>query len=283
MKMENRMRLLSIAMLGVFALGGANAAIAAEAGPTPERLNWSFAGPFGKFDRAQLQRGFQVYKEVCSTCHGLKYVAFRNLAQPGGPGFTEAQARVIAAEYQIADGPDDTGEMFERAGRLSDYFPAPAPNDQALRSRFGGALPPDLSVITKARSYESGLLIGLLDFFRQYQEHGADYVHALLTGYEAPPAGTKIEATQAWNKYFPGHLIAMVKPLEDKRVAYADGSPETVDQYSRDVAAFLAWAAEPSLEARKRIGFQVMIFLIVFAGLMYFTKKKVWSRAEGHA
>jgi ubiquinol-cytochrome c reductase cytochrome b/c1 subunit len=283
MMVEKQMRILSIAVLGALAIGGANAAVAAEAGATPERLSWSFAGPFGKFDRAQLQRGFQVYKEVCSTCHGLKDVAFRNLAQPGGPGFSEAQARVIAADYQINDGPDDTGEMFQRAGRLSDHFPNPAPNDQALRSRFGGALPPDLSVITKARSYESGLLIGLLDFFRQYQEHGADYVHALLTGYEAPPAGAKVAPTQAWNKYFPGHVIAMVKPLEDKRVAYADGSPETVDQYARDVAAFLAWAAEPTLEARKRIGFQVMIFLIVFAGLMYFTKKKVWSRAEGHA
>jgi len=277
------MRLLSAALLGALAIGAVTAASAAEPGAKPERQSWSFAGPFGTFDRAQLQRGFQVYKEVCATYHGLKYVAFRNLAQPGGLGFSEAQARVIAAEYQISDGPDDTGEMFQRAGRLSDHFPLPAPNEQALRSRFGGALPPDLSVITKARSYESGLAIGLLDFFRQYQEHGVDYVHALMTGYESPPAGTKIESTQAWNKYFPGHVIAMVKPLNDGQVAYTDGSPQTIDQYSRDVAAFLAWAAEPHLEQRKRIGFQVMIFLIVFAGLMYFTKKKVWSQFKGHA
>jgi ubiquinol-cytochrome c reductase cytochrome c1 subunit len=277
------MRLFSIAVLSAVLTGSATTVIAAEAGPKPERMSWSFSGPFGKFDRAQLQRGFQVYKEVCATCHGLKYVAFRNLAQPGGPGFSEAQARVIAAEYQIADGPDATGEMFERPGRLSDRFPSPAPNDEALRSRFGGALPPDLSIITKARSYESGLLIGLSDFFRQYQEHGVDYVHALLTGYENPPQGAKVAPTQAWNKYFPGHVIAMVKPLEDGRVAYSDGSPQTVDQYARDVAAFLHWAAEPSLEQRKRIGFQVMIFLIVFAGLMYFTKKKVWSQAKDHA
>src|SRR5690606_10606340 len=200
-------------------------------------------------DRAQLQRGFQVYKEVCAACHGLKYVAFRNLAQPGGPGFSEAQARVIAAEYEITDGPDDSGEMFQRPGRLSDHFPPPAPNDNALRARFGGALPPDLSVITKARSYESGLLIGLVDFFRQYQEHGVDYVHALLIGYEDPPAGEKADGALAWNRYFPGHWIAMVKPLNEGQVSYADGSPETVDQYARDVAAFLAWAAEPSLEA----------------------------------
>jgi cytochrome c1 len=277
------MRILTVALLGSLAIGGVNAAMAAEPGERPERQTWSFSGPFGKFDRAQLQRGFQVYKEVCAACHGLKYVAFRNLAQPGGPGFTEAQARVIAAEYQIVAGPDDTGEMFERAGVLSDYFPDPAPNDNALRSRFGGALPPDLSVITKARSYESGLVTGLLDFFRQYQEHGVDYLYALLTGYEDPPAGADVPATLAWNRYFPGHLIAMVKPLNDGQVSYADGSPETEAQYARDVAAFLAWAAEPSFEARKRIGFQVMLFLIIFAGLMYFTKKKVWSQAKEHA
>jgi len=253
----------------------------AEEGHTPERLSWSFAGPFGLFDRAQLQRGFKVYREVCSTCHSLKYVAFRNLAQPGGPGFSEAQARAIAAEYQITDGPDDSGEMFERPGRLSDHFPSPDANEQAARARFGGALPPDLSVIAKARSYESGLAIGLLDFFRQYQEHGVDYIHALLTGYEDPPAGVKLEATQAWNRYFPGNRIAMVPPLSDGQVEYTDGSPQTVDQYARDVAAFLAWAAEPHMEARKRIGFQVMIFLIVLAGLLYFTKKKVW--ADAHA
>jgi ubiquinol-cytochrome c reductase cytochrome c1 subunit len=276
------MRLLTVALLGALAAGGTATAFAAEPGAKPERQNWSFAGPFGKFDRAQLQRGFQVYKEVCATCHGLKYVAFRNLAQPGGPGFSEAQARVIAAEYQITDGPDDSGEMFQRPGRLSDVFPLPAPNDNALRSRFGGALPPDLSVITKARSYESGLFIGLFDFFRQYQEHGVDYVYALLTGYESPPSGAKVGPAQAWNKYFPGHVIAMVKPLNDGQVAYTDGSPQTVGQYARDVAAFLHWAAEPHLEQRKRIGFQVMIFLIVFAGLMYFTKKKVWSAVKEH-
>jgi ubiquinol-cytochrome c reductase cytochrome b/c1 subunit len=276
-------RVVSAALVAAFAAGGAVAAYAVEGAATPPRLNWSFSGPFGTFDRAQLQRGLQIYREVCSQCHGLKYVAFRNLAQPGGLGYTEAQARVIAAEYQIQAGPDDSGEMFERPGVLSDYFPPPAPNDNALRSRFGGALPPDLSVIAKARSYESGLITGLLDFFRQYQEHGADYVAALLQGYEKPPADVKLEGTQAWNRYFPGHIIAMVPPLSDEQVTYTDGSPETVEQYARDVAAFLYWAAEPTLEQRKRIGLQVMIFLIVFAGLMYFTKKKVWSQAHDHA
>jgi ubiquinol-cytochrome c reductase cytochrome b/c1 subunit len=267
-----------IALAAAISIGGN--ALAAEPAPAPSRQSWSFAGPFGLYDRAQLQRGFQVYREVCAQCHALKYIAFRNLAQPGGPGFSEAQARAIAAEYQITDGPDDAGEMFQRPGRLSDKFPYPAPNEQALRSRFGGALPPDLSIITKARGYEVGLPGGLFDFFRQYQEHGVDYLHALMTGYENPPADVKLPSTLFWNKYFPGHQIAMRKPLTDGLVEYSDGSPQTIDQYSRDVAAFLAWAAEPHLEARKRIGFQVMIFLVVFAGLLYFTKKKVWSDAH---
>ena len=269
------MRSLTIAV-ALLAVQAAVPVIAAEM-PTPQRQSWSFAGPLGHYDRAQLQRGFQVYREVCAQCHSLKYIAFRNLAQTGGPGFTEAQVRALAAEYQITDGPDDTGEMFQRPGRLSDILPPPAPNEQALRSRFGGALPPDLSVITKARGYEAGLIFGLLDFFRQYQEHGADYMYALLNGYEDPPADANLSPTLFWNKYFPSNRIAMKPPLSDDLVDYSDGSPKTVDQYSRDVVAFLAWAAEPHLEARKRIGFQAMIFLIVFAGLVYFTKKKVWS------
>jgi ubiquinol-cytochrome c reductase cytochrome b/c1 subunit len=271
-------RILLIVLAAAVSMG--SAALAAEPGAKPERQPWSFSGPFGLYNRAQLQRGFQVYREVCAQCHALKYIAFRHLASPGGPGFSEAQARVIAAEYQITDGPDDAGEMFQRPGRLSDRFPYPAPNEQALRGRFGGALPPDLSVITKARGYEVGLPGGLLDFFRQYQEHGVDYLYALLTGYENPPSGVQLSPTLFWNKYFPGNRIAMRKPLNDGLVEYSDGSPQTVDQYSRDVAAFLAWTAEPHLEARKRIGFQVMIFLIVFAGLLYFTKKKVWSDAH---
>jgi ubiquinol-cytochrome c reductase cytochrome b/c1 subunit len=271
-------RTIVLAVVAFATMGGV--AVAAEAGPTPQRQSWSFAGPFGHFDRAQLQRGFQVYREVCAQCHSLKYIAFRNLAEQGGPGFSAAQARALAAEYQIADGPDDTGEMFQRPGRLSDVLPPPAPNDQALRSRFGGALPPDLSVITKARGYEVGVFGALLDFFRQYQEHGADYMHALLLGYENPPKDVKLAPTLFWNKYFPGHRIAMRPPLSDGLVDYSDGSPKTADQYARDVVAFLAWAAEPHLEARKRIGFQVMIFLVVFAGLMYFTKKKIWADAH---
>jgi ubiquinol-cytochrome c reductase cytochrome b/c1 subunit len=242
-----------------------------------DRQAWSFAGPFGTYDRAQLQRGYHVYKEVCSACHSMKMVAFRNLAQPGGPGFSEAQAKSVAAEYKITDGPNDKGEMFERTGRLSDYFPSPDPNEQAARARFNGALPPDFSVIAKARGVENGVARGVLNFFTQYQEGGPDYIFAYLTGYANPPAGEKLTPTQHWNLVFPSHKTQMPPPLTDGQIEYTDGTPATVAQYSRDVTAFLMWAAEPHMEARKRIGFQVMIFLLVLAGLAFYTKKKVWA------
>ena len=277
------MRPLALAFVSALALGAAAPAFAAEKADTPERQSWSFAGPFGTFDRGQLQRGFKVYREVCAACHGMKLVAFRNLAQPGGPGFSEGQAKTVAGEYRIQDGPNDKGEMFERPGRLSDPFPSPDPNEQAARARFNGALPPDLSVIAKARGYETGVVRGLLDFFTQYQEAGIDYIYAYLIGFENPPAGVKLSENQFWNRYFPGNRTAMRPPLQKDQVGYSDGAPQTIEQYSRDVSAYLMWAAEPHLEARKRIGFQAMIFLLVFAGLLYFTKKKVWSNAEGRA
>jgi cytochrome c1 len=245
--------------------------------PQPPRQKWSFSGPFGKFDRGQLQRGFKVYKEVCAVCHGLKYVAFRNLADLG---YSEAQVKAIAAEYKIQDGPNDQGEMFEREGRPADYFPAPWPNENAARARYNG-VPPDFSVLAKARSYERGFPWFIFDIFTQFQEHGVDYIHALMIGYkEKPPQGFTLPQGSFYNEYFPGHAIAMPPPLSDKRVDYTDGSPTTVDQYSKDVAAFMMWAAEPHMEARKRTGFQVMIFLIVLSGLLYFTKKKVWADAH---
>lgn len=271
------MRKTAIAIVALSFLGAASAASAQEHEARIARQSWSFAGPFGGFDRAQIQRGYHVYKEVCSACHGMKLIAFRNLAQPGGPGFSEAQAKSVAAQFQISDGPNDKGEMFDRPGRLSDHFPSPDPNEQAARARFNGALPPDLSVIAQARGVENGLARGLLDMITQYQEGGPDYIFAYLTGYAKPPAGEKLTPTQHWNRVFPGHKTQMPPPLTDGQIEYTDGTPATVGQYSRDVAAFLMWAAEPHLEARKRIGFQVMIFLIVFAGLAYFTKKKVWA------
>jgi cytochrome c1 len=248
----------------------------------PPKNKWSFAGPFGKFDRGQLQRGLKVYREVCQVCHGLKLVAFRTLADPGGPGFSTAQAAAIAAEYQIPGEPDDQGEIKPRPGRLADYFPTPWPNEQAARARYN-AVPPDLSVIAKARGFERGFPNWVLDMVTAYQEHGPDYLTALLQGYQdKPPAGVTLPPGNFYNKYYPGHAIAMPPPLTDKRVDYTDGAPATVEQYAKDISAFLMWTAEPHLEARKRIGMQVFIFLIVLAGLLYFTKKKVWHAVELH-
>jgi ubiquinol-cytochrome c reductase cytochrome b/c1 subunit len=239
---------------------------------TPPRNKWSFAGPFGKFDRAQLQRGFKVYKEVCQVCHGMQLLSFRNLAEPGGPGFSTAQAAAVAAEYKYKD-TNDQGESIERNGRVADPFPPPA-------TKFPNVTPPDLSVIAKARSYERGFPGFLIDFFTQYQEQGADYIDAMLKGYETTPQGVTLPPGAFYNKYFPGHAIAMPPPLSDGRVTYTDGSAQTLDQYAKDITAFLVWAAEPHLEARKRLGMQVMVFLIVLAGLLWFTKKKVWHEVE---
>ena len=256
--------------------------------PLPPRNDWSFAGPFGTFDKTQLQRGFKVYREVCSSCHSMGLVSFRNLAQPGGPGFTEGQVKALAASYKVKDGPNDAGEMFERDGRAADRIPSPFPNKQAAAAANGGAIPPDFSVIAKARSYSRGFPLFLVDMFTQYQEHGVDYITALLNGYSEETHGVEVPAGKYYNIYYPGHVIAMPKPLNDGQVEYpkgADGrpqAPETVAQYSKDVAAFLMWAAEPKLEQRKETGFRVILFLIVLAGLFYFTKKKIWSRVEGH-
>lgn len=243
----------------------------------PPRLSWSFAGPFGTYDTAQLQRGFKVFKEVCASCHSANFLYFRNLSQPGGPSFSEAQVKQIASEYQITDGPNDSGDMFQRPGRPSDHWPAPFPNDQAARASNGGALPPDMSVLAKARSYHVGFPGFVTDAFIQYQEHGVDYIHAVLTGYADAPEDVHVQSGLHYNKYFPGNQIAMPKPLSDGQVEYTDGTPQTVDQYASDVSAYLMWMAEPHLDARKRIGFQVVIFLIVLSGLLYFTKKKIWK------
>jgi cytochrome c1 len=243
----------------------------------PPRNKWSFSGPFGTYDRAQLQRGLKVYREVCQSCHSLSYVAFRNLAEPGGPGYSPAQAAALAKEYKVKDGPNDQGEMFERDGRPADRFPPPFPNDAAARVSNGGALPPDLSIMAKARTYERGFPWFIFDIFTQFQEQGVDYIVALLKGYEEAPAGTTLPPGTNYNHYFPGHAIGMPKPLDDGRVEYTDGTPATLDNYAKDIAAFLMWTAEPHMEARKRIGFQTMLFLIVFAGLLYFVKKRVWA------
>ena len=285
--MTKRILLLAAALLGLSAPATAAESVA------PPQQNWTFSGPFGKFDRGQLQRGFKVYREVCASCHGLSYIAFRNLSEPGGPEFSEAQIAALAAEYKVQDGPNDAGDMFERPARPADRFPSPFPNENAAAAVNGGKAPPDLSLMAKARTYERGFPWFVLDVFRQYAENGPDYLVALLTGYEEqPPQGFQVPEGGHYNHFFPGNVIAMPKPLSDGQVEYPKGedgqpvAPETVDQYSRDVTAFLAWAAEPHMEARKRIGFQAMLFMIAFAALLYFVKKKIWARAgevEGHA
>ncbi len=235
---------------------------AAGDAPAIEAQDWSFNGVFGTFDRASVQRGFQVYKEVCAACHSMKYLSYRNLGEPGGPEFPEAQVKAIAAEAEVQDGPNEDGDMFDRPGRLSDRFVSPFPNDNAARSANGGALPPDLSVMAKARA------------------NGPDYLYALMTGYKDEPAGMELAEGMSYNAAFPGHQIAMASPLSEDAVEYSDGTAASVPQMSRDVAQFLMWAAEPKLEERKRIGFQVMIYLFILAGLLYFTTKKLWSRID---
>jgi cytochrome c1 len=230
---------------------------------TPPKLGWSFAGPFGKYDAGQIQRGLKIYHDVCSNCHSLSMVAFRNLADAGGPGYSAAQAAALAATYKLSP---------------ADHFPSP---NEAVVSAFPKK-PPDMSVLAKARSYPRGFPGFVFDLFTQYQEQGPDYIAALLKGYDNPPAGVTVPPGLFYNKYFPSHNLGMPQPLFAGQVTYDDGFPQTVEQYSQDIAAFLMWAAEPHLDARKRIGFQVMIYLIVMAGLLYFTKKKVWREVELH-
>jgi ubiquinol-cytochrome c reductase cytochrome b/c1 subunit len=245
--------------------GGPNAAPSTEPLP-PKLVSWSFDGPFGVFDRASLQRGFQVYKEVCAACHSLNLIAFRNLGEPGGPGFSEDQVRAIAATYKVPAGPDEQGRVSDAMGRpltrtatAADYVPPPFPNEQATRTANNGALPPDLSLIVKARAGR------------------ANYVYSLLTGFgQRPPTNEKMARGMMYNPYFPGHQIAMPPPLVDGSVTYIDGTQATVDQEARDVVTFLTWAAEPKMEERKRTGFNVMVFLFLFAGLLYFSYQRVW-------
>ena len=286
-------RILTIASgIAVLALGATLSsapAFANAAAEVPPRHEWTFAGPFGKFDETQLQRGFKVFKEVCSNCHSMNKLAFRNLAEEGGPGFTEEQVKALAATYKVKDGPNDNGDYFERPARPADRWPSPFPNKQAAAAANGGAAPPDFSVIAKARTYERGFPWFVFDIFTQFQEQGVDYISALMNGYTEPTHGVTVPDGKYFNKYFPGNVIAMPPPLQDGAVEYpkdANGkpqAPETVVQYGQDVAAFLMWAAEPHLEARKHIAFRVMSFLLVLAGLLYFTKRKIWSNVEGHA
>jgi ubiquinol-cytochrome c reductase cytochrome c1 subunit len=241
------------------ALGFAAPAFAHEGAMAPHSPSggWPHAGVFGTYDRAALQRGFQVYKQVCSTCHSMKYLSYRDLS---ALGFNEAEVKVLAAEAQVTDGPNDQGEMFQRPGRPSDNFAKPFPNDAAARAANAGALPPDLSLIVKARDGHE------------------DYIYSLLTGFGLQPENGETMGTgMMYNPYFPGHQIAMPPPLTDGLVVYTDGTKATVEQEARDVVQFLAWASEPQMETRKETGVKVILFLIVFAALMYAVKRSIWK------
>tara|TARA_B100000700_G_C14761463_1_gene722368 strand:+ start:27 stop:794 length:768 start_codon:yes stop_codon:yes gene_type:complete len=246
----------SVIVFSVIAFSSFSANAAGDFLKAPKQ-QWSFSGIFGTFDRGALQRGFQVYSEVCAGCHSVRLLSYRNLLEIG---FTEKQVKRIAASKEVLDGPNDDGEMFQRPGRLSDKFVKPFPNEQAARAGNNGALPPDLSLITKAR------------------KNGTNYLHALLTGYKPVPKGMKVAEGMYYNPYYPGQQIAMPPPLVDGGVEYTDKTKSTITQMSSDLTTFLAWAAEPELEARKRLGVKVLLFLLILTGLLYGIKKKVWSR-----
>ncbi|MEP3247345.1 MAG: cytochrome c1 [Sneathiella sp.] len=245
--------LSAAALLSIAAFSGAQAAGASVELKT---ATWKHTGMFGTYDRAAAQRGLQVYQEVCAGCHGLNQVAFRTLADLG---FSEDEIKALAAEATFEDGPNDDGDMFERAGKPFDKFPDPFANEKAARASNGGAYPPDLSLIVKARGgFEN-------------------YMYSLMIGYTDAPEGTEMMEGMNYNAYFPGHQIAMPAPLSEDAVEYSDGTPATVDQMAKDVTVFLAWAAEPKLEQRKNMGLKVILFLLLMTGLFYAAKRKIWS------
>ena len=226
------------------------------------KVDWSFKGLTGKFDRASLQRGFQIYKEVCSSCHSMQYLSYRNLGESGGPEFSELEVKAIAASIEIDDGPDSQGEMFTRPGRPSDKFKSPYPNVNASTAANGGAYPPDMSVLVKARP------------------GGSNYIYSVLMGYEEPPAGMVLDDGVYYNKYMIGNKIKMSAPLSEDIVEYSDGTNATVDQMAKDVTTFLSWTAEPELEERHKTGVKVIIYLILLTILVYLSMKKIWSRID---
>jgi ubiquinol-cytochrome c reductase cytochrome b/c1 subunit len=236
----------------------------------PKSADFEFEGPFGTYDRGALQRGYQVYKEVCAACHAVNHLAFHHLAEPGGPDFTEAQAKALAASAKIPAEPNDKGETTDDKGQpltrpatLADHLPLPFPTENAARANNGNNMPPDLSMIVKAR------------------EGGPQYVYSILTGFhEKAPAGFKVTENKYYNPYFEGWNISMPPPLADKSVTYSDGTQATVEQEAHDVVTFLSWASEPKMEERKRMGFGVIVFLLVLAGLLFVAYRRVWADAH---
>jgi ubiquinol-cytochrome c reductase cytochrome c1 subunit len=222
--------------------------------------NWTFSGLFGTFDRASLQRGYQVYTEVCSGCHSVQHLSYRNLTEKGGPEFSAEEAKLMASQFEVEDGPNSDGEMFMRPARLSDKFVKPYPNIESSTAANGGAYPPDMSVLAKARA------------------GGADYIYSLLLGYEDAPEGFELDDGVYYNKYMPGNKIKMSEPVSEGIVEYADGTASSKEQVAKDVTAFLVWASEPHLEAQHKMGFKTIVYLIILITLVYMSKQKVWSR-----
>ncbi len=268
----------------VAAAFAATPASAAEHGAPIARQGWTFGGWTGYFDNEQLRRGYMVYKNVCSACHGMRQLYYRNLSEAGGPEFSPERVKEFAAEAQVTDGPNDEGEMFTRNGLPADHFVSPYPNDKAAAAAQGGAVPPDLSLMAKARSVATAgpwylePFHWLYDIGTSYQEGGPDYIHGILTGYHEAPEGMKVVEGMYYNAAFPGHQIAMPPPLSDGLVEYADGTPGTVENYAHDVAAFLMWTAEPKLEERKRMGLKVMVYLLILSVILYLSKATLWRR-----
>jgi ubiquinol-cytochrome c reductase cytochrome c1 subunit len=250
------MRALMLAGAALVGLAISTPALAAGDAAEVPSADWSFQGLFGTFDRPALQRGYQVYMEVCASCHSLRLLSYRNLQEIG---FSEAKVKEIAAEIEVTDGPNEDGEMFERPARPNDRFVPPFENKQAARAANGGAYPPDLSLMTKAR------------------KNGINYLHALLTGFSDAPENVEMSEGMSYNKFFPGGQIAMAAPLSEDAVEYEDGTKATVEQMSKDVTTFLAWAAEPELEERKNMGIKVVLFLVILTGLFYALKRRVWA------
>lgn len=255
------MRIALFAAVAISLLGFVPAKTQAAGEVVLEEQEWSFDGPFGRFDRQQLQRGFQVYREVCSSCHGLDYIAFRNLQEIG---YSEDQTKVLASEYTIEECCDDQGDIFDRPAIPADYYPNPYPNAQFARASNNGALPPDLSLMTKARP------------------GGPDYMYNLIIGYEEPPTemAEEMMVGMYYNTVFEGNQIAMAQQLFDDLIEYSDGTPATSDQMARDVSAFLHWAAEPKLEVRKQTGVRVLLFTFIFTVLAYLLKRRIWADVE---
>ena len=257
MKKNNPTKLLTTILIVTFFCGNVF-----SASKDLLKIDWSFAGITGKFERDSLQRGYQVYKEVCASCHSMQYLSYRNLSQKGGPEFTLAEVKAIAASYEVEDGPNSDGDMFTRPARPSDHFVNPYPNVNAAIASNGGAYPPDMSVLAKART------------------GGVDYIYSLLLGYEDPPSGVTLDDGVYYNKFMYGNNIKMAEPLSDGLVEYSDGTTASKEQMAKDVTTFLMWAAEPHLESRHKMGFKAILYLIILTILVYFSMKKIWSRIE---